>query len=153
MVTSEQLSNIIASIGPQIDDVVRIFQGNESRWTVQFSDIDIDIEFDEAEERLHFSTVVGPLLEWRKIEILELLLTYSLLYKETGGVRMAMTSVGGDVVQLFDVMASRIDPGMLTEILSRLVENTKIWQAFFSAADLSATNTAPQLMLNNWFRI
>jgi hypothetical protein len=127
----ERIQHVMRDIGPMDDDILAVVQTADDRWAVRFDDVDVDIELDTENERLMLSTTIGPAPAKRLETVYATLLTYSMLWRETGGIRMAMTNHGGDVLQMIELATSRLTPALLTIVAGNLCARTRIWRAFF----------------------
>jgi hypothetical protein len=144
MPSVETLTAQMAEAGQLDEDITTVVRTADDAWVFRFEDIDVELEYSEVSGNLLVAVVIGaPPREGREA-VLEALLSYSFLWRDTGGVRMAMTGKGGDVVQLFEVSADNLTPKQLVVIVSNLAANARIWRAFLaSGAATEAPSPSP----------
>lgn len=79
-------------------------------------------------ERLMLSIELGRPPESSRHRVYELLLLYNHAWPDTGGVRMALESEGGSVVQLFETPTADLDPIGLRNLVGSFVELARHWR-------------------------
>ncbi|KPL52568.1 type III secretion system chaperone [Prosthecomicrobium hirschii] len=143
MTDLEFLTSLIAEVGTRDDDIAGVLRTSPNSWLVRFADVDVEIEHQASRDRLVFASVIGPTLAGNREAVLEALLCYGFLWRQTGGMRMALTEPGGDVLQLFDLEAARIDLATLTNVVVNMADNTRNWRVFLAAAADAGSIAAP----------
>jgi hypothetical protein len=139
MTETAKIRQLVAEVGPLDDEVRTIAQTADDAWTVRYDHVDVDVEFEAGADRLVISTAIGPAPAERRLALYEALLTYSLLWRDTGGVRMGLDRPGGDVVQMVDLPAT-ITAAQLATTMSNMVDRALIWRQMF-AAEIPAETT------------
>ncbi|MEJ1157311.1 type III secretion system chaperone [Prosthecomicrobium sp. N25] len=134
MADVETLTRVLAEAGARDDAIAGVLRTAANAWLVRFEDVDVEIEYDSAGDRLVFASVIGPVPQQKREEILEALLAYSFLARETGGVHMAMTAPGGEAVQMAAVPGEGAGVDRLVTVVTNMAENTRIWRAMFASA-------------------
>ncbi len=66
----------------------------------------------------------------RIAEVYEAMLSYNLLWRATGGLRMALTGRGGTIVQLVDLAGDEINARQIATIAVNMADLTRIWRAY-----------------------
>jgi hypothetical protein len=82
----------------------------------------------ETDERIMLSIELGRPPDASRQRIYELLLLYNHGWAETGGVRMALDSPGGTIVQLFETGAADLDLIGLRNVVTGFVELARHWR-------------------------
>ena len=134
-----RIAQLMNELGPMIDDIEMIQQPEEFEWVVLFEDGTVlEITWDEPETKLTFSVVVANLEaaasegaeedEDRIPEICTALLTYNFLWRETGGIRMALDHPDGNVLMLLDVFSGDLEVTTLAGISHNFVETARVWR-------------------------
>lgn len=131
MKSVDDVNAVMADAGPLDDAIVSVARTADDRWVVQFDAVDVHVEYDEATGRVMLSAVIGLVPPLRTAAVYEALLSYSSLWRETGGVHMALNGPGGDVMQMVDLPASELRPDILVTVAVNLAERTLIWRGFF----------------------
>jgi len=94
---------LMQELGPHTPIVDAVVQHGEKTWAVQFDDESIVlVEWDGEPERLIFSTDLGDAAEERRIEVYQLLLSYNLLWRESGGLKTALGGPDGGAMLLYE---------------------------------------------------
>lgn len=138
MKSVEEVNAVVADVGPLDDSILSIARIADDRWVIQFEAVDVQVECDEATGRVMLSTVIGTAPPLRTAAVYEALLSYSSLWRETGGVHMALDGPGGEVLQMVDLPASELRPDILVTVAVNLAERTAIWRGFFDNDDADA---------------
>ena len=85
-------------------------------------------DFIAAGERLMLSIELGRPPEASRHRVYELLLLYNHAWPDTGGVRMALESQGGPIVQLFETDTNDLDIAGLRNVLGGFIELARHWR-------------------------
>jgi len=144
MLDRGKVEALIAETGGLDPEIATIVQTDEDAWTVRYEDgLDVEIELDEARDQLIILTVVGTPPAARRLELLEAMMAYNMLVKETGGVRMALTGSGGEAVQMVEVPFAGLLAKDLATIFSNMADKTLTWRTLF-VSDTESTSPAEQ---------
>lgn len=148
------LAALMAEIGPMDEAILMVSRLDDGRWIVAFSEVNVEVEHDEATGRLMFSTLVAPAAKGREIEVYEALLLYSSIWRETGGIRMGLAGPGGDILQMADVFVPDATTRTVVTIARNLAERALVWRQFVSgrAAKADAAADGNTLMMSNFIR-
>ncbi len=87
-------------------------------------------EWAEGPSRLVATIELGRVAPSRKILAYEAMLTYNLLWRETGGARMAMAGPDGEVVLVHEWAAEQATACDLSAMLARLFQVGGAWRRF-----------------------
>jgi hypothetical protein len=125
MRTREQVHQLIHESAAGLDVLELSTRHDRDAWLLEFDEeTTIDVEFDAEADRLVLAAGVLEVPEARRSSIYELLLQFNFLWPQTGGVRMALDGMPGQVVMLFDLP----DPTMGCTQLRRVLTNIAILQ-------------------------
>ena len=121
----------MAEVGHLDDDIIECVRMEDGDYAVRFDEVDVFVEWDPGTARLVLSVEVGTPPASRAASICEALLAYNSLWRETGGLRLALTGREGAVLQIADLAGPAIDPKTIAIVAVNLVERTSIWRAYF----------------------
>lgn len=133
MVDVVKINALLVDTAPLEEEILGIVQRGDNFWTVEFEAVDIEVSADPQTRCLHLMSTVGLPNEDRRLEIFEILLASNFLWRDTGGVHMALDGIDGDVVQTLDVYLDGLTATDLAVILRNLAERTITWRALISA--------------------
>ena len=125
----QNLQQTMADVGPLVEDIELIQQLGDNRWLVIFDEESaIEIEFDEVANKLTFSAVLAAVEEGNETDIYQLLLRYNYLWRETGGIRMALDGTNDQVVMLFDLFQPEVAKATLATVIGNLQDAALMWR-------------------------
>lgn len=129
MTTLDEVAALMAALGPHDDEIETITRNSEKEWSVAFDeDTIIMLTFVTDQQKLVLaSTLATPPTEQR-LATYQALLSYNLLWEETGGVTMALGGEHGAVVQLFELGTAGLDLGRLDNVLVNFAEKARTWR-------------------------
>ncbi len=92
MITLERIDAAMTEAGPLEDEIVEIRRTSEDEWSVAIDDAIVTVECDTALERLMFSLQVGPLPSERRQALIELMMTYTAMWRDNGSIRVGLAN-------------------------------------------------------------
>src|SRR5262249_5950592 len=107
-----------------------ILRSGETTWAIEYGEFEIELEYEPTLDRLMFSVAVGPVSSDKQVRAYETMLAYNLIWRETGGVRMALAGPGLDAVQMADLGGSELSPELLLTVLGNFAEKARVWREF-----------------------
>ncbi len=129
----ETIHLLMQELGPQTDSIDAVIQHETDSWAVQFDDESIVLlEYAKDPDRLVFSTELGSPPPERRLEACQLLLSYNLLWQESGGLKTALGGPDGGALLLLDWMDA--EP-KLTDLQGRLEHFCRLaaaWRSYIS---------------------
>ncbi len=145
MTPLEQIQQIFAELGPAGEDVATIAQGPDGcSWAVEMADETIvSAEFDAERERIALTIGLPKPAADRRIDTLEALLTFNLLWQSDSALRMAMDQPGGEIVQVAELATAHLDAAALGAALAEFVAMADRWRAAIAAGCAAAVELAP----------
>ncbi len=120
--------DLMSEIGPilELRGIVEI--NGEAKWVL---DLDgehaVVVEHAAADDRLFFTAEAGVPEPAARLVCYELLLAYNALWRQTGGVRMAVNGEDGAVLQIADVAVEGLDAAALAEVLENFFGKLGEW--------------------------
>lgn len=140
---SAALDRLISEAGSHEEGILAAIRTADGAYAIRFKDADVVAEWDEARQRLVLSSEIGTPPSARATHIYETLLSYNLLWRETGGVRMALTGPKGVALQLVELAGPEIEGRTVALVAANLAERTIIWRAFFESEGGDMAAPAP----------
>jgi hypothetical protein len=130
MSRTQEIQLLMEQLGPSHPNVSNVTQVSGNTWAVGFdTDTIVMLELDNEERNLVLMAEIGqPNGSGDRGKICEMLLTYNALWRETGGVKMAMA--GGEAMQLYSMDAAEVTMASLRTVLENFVEKAKVWRRF-----------------------
>lgn len=147
MPEQNSIVELICELGPFDDDIQVIQQAGDNGWVVAYTDDTVvEIQYDDADGKVTLMTFVGNLDDVSRSsdkddpgldeeEFLTMLLNYNFLWRDSGGIRMAMDGPDRNVVMLLDVFDSDLNLGTFAGILGHFVEVADAWRESFFGDD------------------
>ena len=125
----DRVDALMREIGPLLglDQVTLYDSGREWALVVDERTV-VYADYIEAGERLMLSIELGRPPEASRQRVYELLLLYNHAWPDTGGVRMALESEGGPIVQLFETDTADLDVSGLRNLLGGFIELARHWR-------------------------
>lgn len=143
-----ELDRLMAEVGPLDDTIITCVKTPDGAYAIRFDDADVLAEWDDRRKRLVLSAEIGTPSPVRTPHVHATLLSYNLLWRETGGLSMAMTGRQGAVVQMVDLAGPEIEARNVATIAVNLAERTRIWRAYFESEAGEAEAPAPDALDN-----
>lgn len=127
----ERMQIMMEEIGPSLPEIEAVIQSEDRNWAIQFSDQAIVmLEWAEDPDRVVLTSLLGAPSESMQLSVYETLLCYNLLWKDTGGVKMALSGPGGDLVVIYELFSADLTLGELQTVLTNFVSIAQIWTVY-----------------------
>lgn len=142
MLTINEVNSILIQAGPLNDEIEAVSRVGDNAWEIEFESLILALEYDAEQGRLVFEGDIGSVPEQRRAEIQEAMLNYNALWRETGGLRLA-------------VAGESITSGLVAEVAATFAERVLLWQALLTSnatfaeadkASLTAMSTDPMFI-------
>lgn len=143
MKTPDDINMLLAEVGPLDETILAVVRGADDRWAIRFDQTDVEAEYDEPTGRLMLSTDLGAPPPLRAAKVYEAVLTYGSLWRDTGGVRIALSRPGGELLQMAELAAADLTPAVLVTVAVNLQARTAFWRDFVSGEDDGGTADEP----------
>lgn len=143
--TPDQISELLASMCEYTPDVEEVIWNSDGpMWSLELrGDTVIVVELSADGHSLCLRADLGQPPAQHRLRVCEALMTYTSLRQETGGITMALTGVGGDVIQLCDIPAFQLDAQGLGTIVINFAEKARLWRHVVAEG---ASSEAPSLL-------
>lgn len=133
-ISLELIQMLMQELGPNTPEVDAILQTDDTTWAVQFDDDRaILIEWADDPRRLVLSAILGRASSATQIAVYETLLSYNLLWKETGGVRMALDGPEGDVMLIYDLYEDQLTESELRTVMVNFADLAALWTEYVTS--------------------
>ncbi len=127
----ERMQIMMEEIGPSMSEIEAVIQSEEKNWAIQFEDQSIVmLEWAEKPDRIVLSGMLGIPSESMQLSVYETLLCYNLLWKDTGGVKMALAGPNGELMLLYELFCSELNLNELLTVLSNFVNIAQVWSVY-----------------------
>ncbi len=127
----ERMQIMMEEIGPSLPEIEAVIQSEDRNWAIQFSDQSIVmLEWVEDPDRVVLTSLLGVPSESMQLSVYETLLCYNLLWKDTGGVKMALSGPGGELVVIYELFSSDLTLNELQTVLTNFVSIAQIWTVY-----------------------
>ena len=124
----ERMQIMMEEIGPSMPEIEAVIQSEEKNWAIQFDDQSIVmLEWTSKPDRIVLSAMLGTPAEKMQLSVYETLLCYNLLWKDTGGVKMALAGPGGELILLYELHASDLMLAELQTVISNFSSIAQVW--------------------------
>jgi len=87
--------------------------------------------------------MLGAPSESMQLSVYETLLCYNLLWKDTGGVKMALSGPGGELVLLYELFVSELALNELQTVLSNFVSIAQVWGVYVTGEGNESAASLP----------
>jgi hypothetical protein len=146
----ERMQIMMEEIGPAMPEIDAVIQSEEENWAIQFEDQTIvTLEWAKNPDRVVLSSMLGIPSESMQLSVYETLLCYNLLWKDTGGVKMALAGPNGELVLLYDLYMNDLMLNELQTVLSNFVSIGQVWSVYVTGeAEQNTIMPAPVDMLH-----
>ncbi|MEO0318490.1 MAG: hypothetical protein RL404_2167 [Pseudomonadota bacterium] len=140
----ERMQVMMEEIGPSMPEIEAVIQSENTNWAIQFEDQSIVmLEWAEQPDRVVLTTMLGTPSESMQLSVYETLLCYNLLWKDTGGVKMALSGPGGELVLLYEMFASTLNLSEMQVVLTNFLNIAQVWSVYVTGESENPVGSAP----------
>ena len=140
----ERMQIMMEEIGPSIPEIEAVIQSEDKNWAIQFEDQSIVmLEWAEQPDRVVLTTLLVTPSESMQLSVYETLLCYNLLWKDTGGVKMALSGPGGELVLLYEMFASSLNLADMQVVLTNFLSIAQVWGTYVTGESENPVTGAP----------
>ncbi len=139
----KRMQIMMEEIGPSLPEIECVIQNEETQWAIQFDDRSIVmLEWAEKPDRVALTAILGKPSERMQLSVYETLLCYNLLWKDTGGVKMALSGPGGELVLLYELFfTDELNLSGLQTVLTNFASIAQVWNVYVTGeGEQPATN-------------
>jgi hypothetical protein len=127
----EALQSLMKLLGPQTPGIDAVVQNEDRTWALQFDDASVVfLEWDEQPPRLVISAELGKIEEGRQLDVMRMLLSYNLLWRDTGGVKFAMGGPDGGAMLLYEWHSGEAVLSELQTVLQNFRDIAGAWRRY-----------------------
>ena len=127
----ERMQIMMEEIGPSIPEIEAVIQSEDKNWAIEFDDQSIVmLEWAEQPDRVVLTTMLGTPSDSMQLSVYETLLCYNLLWKDTGGVKMALSGPGGELVLLYEMFATSLNLADMQIVLTNFLSIAQVWSVY-----------------------
>jgi len=154
MATLEAVQGIMMRVGTTLDLQQVTEFAEDGAWSLIFdATTTIDAEYDEARQRVIFTGDIGAVPAQARERALELLLQYSYLWPEHGGVRAALDGPSGHAVLMVDLAAQDIELTRFCDALSNFRAVVDGWRNVLASMTTRGGATGASLDMTGFIRV
>ena len=136
MIDKERMSLILTEAAKRLDVDGLLAIDDRDAWFIGFNETtEIDVELDASGHRVTFQCALGRPDDARRDHLCRTLLQYNYLWRETGGMRMALDGADGQVVQIFDMPSESVDAESVQNVLGNFAQAAAAWRDMLSRSD------------------
>ena len=134
--TIERIQQLMQELGPATPDIDAVVQTEEPSWAIQFSDESIIIiEPVDEPPRLVMSAELGTAPEAAERQLYEALLSYNLLWRDNGGVKIGLAGPKGSLIINWELSLEGLTLLDLQSAIVRFLKAASSWQHYVAKAD------------------
>lgn len=131
--TQEEMRALMLEAGPLCEAIIAVLEVGEAMWTFRYAGFEVDLVHVAQERRLVMTVAVVASAPEHAAAVNRMLLLYNALWRDTGSVRAALTSVEGDVALICDVFTEGLTAELVTRMAGNLVDKAASWKAIIEA--------------------
>ncbi len=129
----EQFARLASEIGALDDEIDEVVQAEDGTVIVRVGPVDVDLEYDADLQRLMVAVTLGSPARGKALGVYELLMTYASAWRQTGGLAVALTRPGGDLVLQAPFFAAELNPRSLVTIVTNMARRAVILRGMIAA--------------------
>lgn len=120
-------------------EVVELREFDETSWVLALSDdLLVSVDHDEARDVLVMTARLGSPQPGQEAELFGLLLRVATQWRDTGGLRMGLDPVDGEVRQIADLPLAALTPESLAAALRDFGQTASAWASVVASAPPAA---------------
>ena len=143
-------SRLLAELGQRLN-APELQEHRPGLWTIVLADGQrVDVEHDGGNARLRLATALGQPEPEQEDAVFKLMLQINALWRETGGLRLALEDASPAICQLYDLALAGLEIEGLVLRMSNFIDVADHWREVIaaSAAPLPEPRYAPNPFLN-----
>lgn len=152
MLPIEEINTLVAEAGPLDSEILSVSRIANDAWAIEYEPVMVELEYDASRGRLLLQTEIGVVPEEQKAQLLSAMLNVSFLWRESGGLHLAMAGREGAAMMMVDLAGDELTTQSIATVAGNLVERVLIWRGIFaSAMKTNQENTALPSAMNQAF--
>lgn len=141
---ADAVGESLAQSAPRVERIIAVIEAGEGAWTVAFEDdIACLVECVGDPACIALSIDLGKPPGHRTAEVHAAVLSYNLLWRETGGARIGLAGDERELVLMREFAASDVDDDMLLPAVTRLADVGGWWAGFVASETTPAATKPP----------
>lgn len=138
----ENANKLFAEIGSHAPVTSVVFNEKAISWIFRLEgDIDVTAAFEDTTGLISFAMPLGPVPGANAAEVHRLLLRFSFLWRETGGLFAALDETEAPVM-LYRCSLANLDTGVLAALLNGLMRQRDAWSQIIAQDDAPVESIA-----------
>lgn len=133
---AEDIDRLMAEVGAFDDTILACGKTPDGEYVIRFEEADVLAEWDRDRRRLVLSCEVGKPPRGRAEKIYETLLSFNLMWQDTGGLFLALAGRGGEVIQLFELFEAELEARRIATVAVNLENRRRLWQVYFDSEEI-----------------
>ncbi len=134
---------MMEEVGPEVSDIETVIQNEDRDWAIQFEDQTIvTLEWADNPDKVVLSTILGKPTQKNQLSVYETLPCYNLLWRDTGGVKMALGGPEGVILLIYEMYMQETNLNEFKTVLLNFLNIAKVWEVFIQSEDSSMDETA-----------
>ena len=139
----ERFQVVMKELGPVLEPQM-ISQNSDTHWSIFYDDETfIELEYDPEGEKISLYSELGTPDNDKQLSTFKACLLYNFLWKDTGGVMLALDAPDGNIVLVYHMLVSEIDLPLLCSVIRNFAEKATVWRETLEAGgiDLESDDT------------
>ncbi len=135
MTENDHITDILAEMGKHFDALAITSDPEDGVWVVaRGEDRFVSIALDHDEQALHLSISLGPVSDAAKARVLEHMLKFNFLWRQTGGMYLSMDANSDAHLMLREPLGG-VDAIRINALLGGLEAKASAWKTALAEAD------------------
>ena len=134
---------LFEELGPLLDPAAIVYDKAQLQWTVAIDeDTRIDVGYDEGDNDLIFALDLGEIPDESTERVHDLLLRFSFVWRETGGLYAALDAEGRAFL-MYRHTLQQLDVQQLQTLMGNLETNRRTWAEFIVGSGMEDPDLDP----------
>ena len=146
MSSSEHVRALMSEIGPIMEFSSVLKVEDEDRWVLNLDGANVIVaEYFAEDDRLFLTSDAGVPPPEARLACYELLLAYNSMWRDSGGMRMALDREDGSVLQICDVAGAGLNGEALRLVLENFIRQLGDWMQFVASVPAAEASEEPNI--------
>jgi hypothetical protein len=142
-ITNETLTTWLTQLGPLLS-AAEVRQAAPHQWFIVYDEsLIIDVEYASDDAKLVLSADLGRALPGEEGATYQLLLQVNALWRETGGLRMALDAGDGELSQAYDIALGGLDLDGLERRVRNFESAARGWRDIIATKPAASEGATP----------
>jgi|GEM_PF-2258092 len=134
----EEINTIVAETGPLDGEIISVSRTADDQWVIEYEPVMIELEYNPTRKRLLLQAEIGPAPEEQRTKLHAAMLSVSFLWRESGGLHMALAGSEGSAVLMADLAGDELTSQTLATVAGNMAERVLVWRGIFANSADSA---------------